>query len=249
MLSEERVVAVLLAAGSGSRMGYDTPKQLLKLAGSTIIEHTVKVFEDDTSVNEIIIVTRESELELLSRLLLTPSSKISKIIPGGASRDESTRKALAEIEGNPKLLIHDAVRPFISHRIIRDCISALDYYNAVDTAIPSADTIIEVDELKTITVIPERDRLLRGQTPQAFNTIVLRKAHSFAVDDPTFKPTDDCGVVNKYLPNEPIFVVNGSAENIKVTEPIDIHIAEKIFQLKSVDLTNSQDTLDRKSVV
>jgi ribitol-5-phosphate 2-dehydrogenase (NADP+) / D-ribitol-5-phosphate cytidylyltransferase len=244
MLFENKVVAVLLAGGSGTRMGYDIPKQLLKLSGSTILEHTLRVFEEDPAIDEIIIVSRESEIELLSKILKSNNSKISKIISGGLTRDESTRKALAEIEGNPKLLIHDAVRPFISTRIIRDCIEALESFNAVDTAISSADTIIEVSELNTIVGIPPRDHLRRGQTPQAFNAEVLRQAHALAIKDKSFQPTDDCGVIHRYLPNEPIFVIEGSAENIKVTEPIDIHIAEKIFQLKSVEQTNSLSSLD-----
>lgn len=108
----------------------------------------------------------------------------------------------------------------------------------MDTAIPSADTIIRVGDDGCITDIPNRSLLRRGQTPQAFTASVIRRAYALAQDDPDFRATDDCGVVFKYLPQVKIFVVDGTAENMKVTEPIDIHIADKVFQLQSATLSN-----------
>ena len=107
-------------------------------------------------------------------------------------------------------------------------------YDAVDVAIPSADTIIEVDPAdNTIRAIPQRANLRRGQTPQAFRASVLRAAYDVAGEDPDFTATDDCGVVLRYLPDVPIWVVSGEERNMKVTDPIDVFLADKLFQLTS----------------
>ena len=101
-------------------------------------------------------------------------------------------------------------------------------------AIPSADTIIEVSpEDNTIRAIPPRADLRRGQTPQAFRASVLRAAYDVAAQDPDFTATDDCGVVLRYLPDVPIWVVTGEERNMKVTDPIDVFLADKLFQLTS----------------
>src|SRR5690606_35489426 len=146
-----------------------------------------------------------------------------------------------------------AVRPFIDDRIIEDCVRALDEYDAVDTAIPSADTIIEVSANLLITNIPDRSLLRRGQTPKAFRLHTIRRAYEIAADDPDFKAAADCGVVFTYLPDVLIYVVEGTAENMKVTEPIDVHIADKLFQLQSSSLSLESMTtipdLTGKSIV
>ena len=107
------------------------------------------------------------------------------------------------------MLFHDAVRPLVSPRIITECYDALERYDAVDVAIPSADTIIEVSADDTIRAIPPRADLRRGQTPQGFRASVLKKAYELAGQDPDFTATDDCGVVLRYLPDVPIWVVDG----------------------------------------
>jgi 2-C-methyl-D-erythritol 4-phosphate cytidylyltransferase len=122
----------------------------------------------------------------------------------------------------------------VSARIIAECFEALERYDAVDVAIPSADTIIEVDPGdNTIRAIPRRADLRRGQTPQAFRSSVLRAAYDVAARDPAFTATDDCGVVLRYLPDVPIWVVAGEERNMKVTDPIDVFLADKLFQLTS----------------
>jgi 2-C-methyl-D-erythritol 4-phosphate cytidylyltransferase len=138
------------------------------------------------------------------------------------------------------VLFHDAVRPFIDHRVIEDCVTALDRYEAVDVAIPSADTIIKVDDYggTVIKDVPRRDRLRRGQTPQCFRLSTIRAAYALALADPDFtegkiSATDDCSIVLRYLPDVPIVVVPGSEQNMKVTHPVDVFLADKLFQLSS----------------
>lgn len=242
-----RTVAVLLAGGIGVRVGLGIPKQLIKIAGKAIVEHTLEVVNASPVIDEIIIVMNAGAIEQLDSLMDRQRfPKLTQIIPGGETRNDSTRAALEVIGEEPdvKVLFHDAVRPFVNDRIIEDCVAALDMYDAVDTAIPSADTIIQVDSSSHITGIPDRSMLRRGQTPQAFRAGTIRRAYELAAHDPGFHATDDCGVVFTYLPETPIYVVDGTAENMKVTEPIDVHIADKLFQLQSASLTADEELPD-----
>ncbi|MET0828252.1 MAG: bifunctional cytidylyltransferase/SDR family oxidoreductase [Microbacterium sp.] len=251
-----KTVAVILAGGIGVRVGLGIPKQLIKIAGKAIVEHTLEAMNDSPHIDEILIMMNEASIHELDHLVGNDRfSKLTRILPGGDTRNATTQLALAAIEYTEcKVLFHDAVRPFIDDRIIVECVRALDKYDAVDTAIPSADTVISVGDDGCITDIPNRALLRRGQTPQGFKISVIRRAYELAEGDENFRATDDCGVVFAYLPGTPIFVVNGTAENMKVTEPIDIHIADKIFQLQSASLALESESelptdLAGKSVV
>jgi len=235
MSENPRTVAVVLAGGIGVRVGLGIPKQLIKIAGKAIVEHTLEALEASDLIDEIIVMMNKTSIHELEPLLSDGRfPKLTRVLPGGATRNDTTQLAIDVLEGDDtKVLFHDAVRPFIDDRIIADCVEALDHYDAVDTAIPSADTIIRVDDNGHIADIPDRSYLRRGQTPQAFRLGTIRKAYELAKTDVEFRATDDCGVVFAYLPDTPIFVINGTAENMKVTEPIDVHIADKIFQMQS----------------
>jgi len=238
-----RNVAVVLAGGTGSRLGLTIPKQLLKIAGKTIIEHTLDAFEAHADIDEILVMMAVGHTEQAQQLVDRGGyRKVTRVLDGGAERIESTTKAIEALAArygpatDCNVLFHDAVRPLLEPNIISDCVAALHNYSAVDVAIPSADTVIMVDEANVITEIPPRGRLRRGQTPQGFRLSVISRAYELARDDPEFaasRPTDDCGVVLRYLPDTPIYVVTGSEHNIKVTHPLDLHIADKLFQLAS----------------
>ena len=163
--------------------------------------------------------------------------KVSQILEGAGTRNDTTSAALAALgEDECNVLLHDAVRPLVSQTIIAANVEALRTYEAVDTAITSADTVIEVaDETGTIADVLPRHRLRRGQTPQSFRLSTIRAAYEKAAQDPDFTATDDCTVVLRYLPEVPIAVVPGHERNMKVTEPIDVYIADKLFQLTSAD--------------
>lgn len=231
-------VVVLLAGGMGLRVGLDIPKQLIKIAGRTILEHTLGVFEGHPDVDEIIIMMAPGHLDTVRGIVRDGDhSKVSQILEGAETRNGTTKRALESLDGRDcKLLLHDAVRPLLNGRIITDCFEALDSYDAVDVAIPSADTIIEVTADGTIKDIPRRENLRRGQTPQAFRASVLRLAYSHAEKDENFVASDDCSVVLRYLPEVPIWVVPGDERNMKVTEPIDVYLADKLFQLTTNEL-------------
>jgi len=238
-------VAVVLAGGTGARIGLDIPKQLLKIAGKTILEHTLDAFEFHPDIDEIIVVMAPGHVTAAEHLIKRSGyRKVTRVLEGGADRVSSTAKAITALsEAAPRgedcnVLFHDAVRPLLEPRITSECIAALRAYEAVDVAIPSADTMIVVDDADVITEIPPRARLRRGQTPQGFRLSAIRRAYERALADPDFgaQPvTDDCGVVRRYLPDTPIYVVPGSERNMKVTHPIDIFIADRLFQLAAQD--------------
>jgi 2-C-methyl-D-erythritol 4-phosphate cytidylyltransferase len=237
-VSRLRTVAIVLAGGVGTRVGLHLPKQLIKIAGRPIIEHTIVALSDCPLIDEIYVMMTPSHLDAVRAIVRSGGyEKVTQILEGGATRNESTAKALAALpDEDCNILIHDAVRPLVNERILRDCVDALQDYAAVDTAIPSADTVIQVapaGRLDTITDVLVRHQLRRGQTPQAFRASVLKKAYALAADDPEFTATDDCTVVLRYLPDVPIAVVPGDEGNMKVTEPIDVFLADKLFQLSS----------------
>lgn len=237
-------VAVVLAGGTGQRMGLEIPKQLVKIAGKPIMQHTLQVFQSAPQIDEIIVAMTPGFLAEAEAIIAAAGcTKVSRVIEGGATRTETTMRAIeavGESSSKANVLFHDAVRPFIDHRVIEDCVTALERYEAVDVAIPSADTIIKVDDYggTVIKDVPRRDLLRRGQTPQCFRLSTIREAYRLALADPDFtdgkvSATDDCSVVLRYLPDVPIVVVPGSEQNMKVTHPVDVFLADKLFQLSS----------------
>lgn len=220
-------IAIILAGGSGTRMGLEMPKQFLKVAGRTVLEHTVSVFHSHPSIDEIAIVGNKAYLNLVEELVLKNEwLKVKKVISGGKERYDSSLAGinLYEKEGEDvNLIFHDVVSPLVNHRIITDNIIALGKCNAVNTVVPSTNTIIELeDNLLYIKSIPDRAYLWQGQSPQSFKLGIIKRAYDLALKDSNFKSTDDCGVVKKYLPNEKILAVKGDEQNIKITYNEDL---------------------------
>lgn len=225
-----RTVAAILAGGTGERMGLSTPKQLLTLAGKTIIEHSVAAFSSAPDIDEIIVVmTPGLTREVAGLLARGGHHKVSRVVEGGDTRSASAQRAItAAGSGECNVLLHDAARPLVSRQIIGNCVAALRTHQAVGVTIPSCDTIVVTAD-GVITQMPNRDRLHRCQTPQGFRLSVIRRAYQLAQADQEFSATDDCGVVLRYLPDVPIAVVAGSERNIKITYPDDIAVAEMLL--------------------
>lgn len=233
-MQQRKNIAVILAGGKGVRLDEQRPKQLLKIAGKKVIEHTLEVFEQHPEIHEIAVVSNVfhiSDVEEIAKV--NNFRKLKRILNGGAERYDSSLSAInAYMDQDVNLIFHDAVRPLVNHRIISDCIEALKDFNAVDVAIKTTDTIIQVQD-SLIDAIPNRDFLYNGQTPQAFHINTIKKAYELALQDPNFRATDDCGVVKKYLPEERIYVVSGEQFNMKLTYKEDVFLIDKLFQLKS----------------
>lgn len=225
-------IAVLLAGGTGARLGAEIPKQFLKVHGKTIIEHTLNVFEFHAQIDEIAIVIHPQYVEDMSQIVqMGGYQKVKKILLGGAERHHSSWVAINACKEHPEanLIIHDAVRPLIDAETISKVIGALAHYNAVTVAIPATDTMYQVEN-NLIQHIPKRDHLMRAQTPQAFKQHILQTAYQKFFENENFRATDDCGIVAKYMPKEPVFVVLGSENNLKITHIQDIVIFENLFQ-------------------
>lgn len=251
-------IAVILAGGIGSRLGLDRPKQFMKVAGKTVLEHTVEIFQRHTQIDEIAIVMHASYVHDVEEMVIKNHwTKVKKVLNGGQERYESSMAAInayrkqAQTE-NINLIFHDAVRPLVSMRIINDVIEALNTYDAVDVAVPAVDTIIKLDETKKyIDQIPNRNYLNRGQTPQAFKYEIIEQAYQLALQDKNLQTTDDCGIVRKYLPVVKVYVVAGEEQNIKLTYPEDIYVLEKLFQIKGTapDEKISLEKLKNKIII
>jgi len=238
-----RTVAVVLAGGSGVRLGGSVPKQLLPLAGRTLLEHCVAAFDAAPGVDEVIVVMPAGLTGEARRILGGRYAKLSHVIEGGADRPGSTRRAIellspagagqclageSRAEPDCNVLFHDAARPLVDQRIIADCVAALASCEAVGVVVPTSDTIVQLAD-DVMTAIPPRESLGRCQTPQGFRLSVICRAYQLAAADPAraaFSPTDDCGMVLRYLPEVPVHVVAGSERNLKITYPGDLRIAE-----------------------
>ena len=238
-------IAVILAGGTGSRMGSSVPKQFMPLAGRTVIEYSIETFCNHPVIDEVAVVVhpdwRGRMEEIVERL------KVSRIIDGGSERYMSSLNAIMAYIDEPddtNLLLHDAARPFVTAEIIDRVVAALGNHEAVGVAVPSTDTVWEVHpdmsgELivnsekceipRFVARIPERRLMWRAQTPQAFRLPLIRDAYQRALQDPQFQATDDCGVVRKYMPGTKITVVEGSDSNLKVTTPQDLAALEQIL--------------------
>jgi 2-C-methyl-D-erythritol 4-phosphate cytidylyltransferase len=230
-----RVVAVVLGGGSGQRLGAALPKQLLALGGRTLVEHCVAAFDQAAGVDEIVVVMAREYADRVRAMLADGGyGKVSAVIEGGVTRPDSTRAALAAIwracddPDDCGVLLHDAARPLVDQRIIADCVAALGVHRAAGVAVPASDTIVVTDN-GVMHSMPRRETLLRCQTPQCFRLAVITRAHQLAAADPDFVPTDDCGVVLRYLPDVDVHIVTGSERNIKITYPQDLAIAEALL--------------------
>jgi 2-C-methyl-D-erythritol 4-phosphate cytidylyltransferase len=230
-----RMVAVVLGGGTGQRIGATLPKQLLRLGGRTLLEHCVAAFEQAPGVDEILVVMAGGYVEAVRAMLADGGyRKVTGVIAGGVARSDSTRVALAAISGacgdlaDCGVLLHDAARPLVDQRIIADCVAALGVHEAAGVAVPASDTIVITDN-GVMHSMPRRETLWRCQTPQCFRLPVIARAHELAAADPDFAPTDDCGVVLRYLPDVSVHIVPGSERNVKITYPQDLAVAEALL--------------------
>lgn len=224
----------------GSRIGGTTPKQLLPLEdGRSILEHSVDAFEQAACIDEIAIVMHPDWMEEAMQLCERNSwSKVKMIIPGGSERWESSWHAILAYmdyngEGLPvtgdgesvSLWFHDAARPFVSQRILADVAKALEEHEAVTVAVPVTDTLYQVKvngERLMVNGVPLRSEYMRAQTPQAFHIELVTSAYLKAIEAEDGLATDDVGIVRKYEPKHPIFIVEGEEANRKITYAEDI---------------------------
>jgi len=227
-----RTVAVVVAGGTGTRVGSVLPKQLLELGGTTILARALAAFEGCDAVDEIIVMMAPSHLEEASRLVERHRLvKVAAVLPGASTRHATTLAALETLgETECHVLVHDAARPLVPEAVIRRVAEALADHPAVSPVVPVTDTVYRVaDGGAAVEAVVPRQLLRRAQTPQGFHLSLLRTAHRRAAERPDVDVTDDCDVVLRFVPGTTVHLVEGDPVNIKVTEAVDLRVAESLI--------------------
>ena len=220
------IKALLLMGGSGNRFGSPTPKQFLNLSGKKVYLHTLETFLAFREFAEIFLICHEDYVEEVQQEV---SDSRVRVIPGEHTRQDSTYQGLIACgQETTHVVIHDAVRPFVSQSIIQANLEALKKHDAIDTCIPSADTIVHAKSPDSITSIPNRSEYVRGQTPQSFSYPLILEAHEKVSD---YNASDDCSLVLKL--GRPVHIVPGSENNIKITNELDLFLGEQLMRRKN----------------
>jgi 2-C-methyl-D-erythritol 4-phosphate cytidylyltransferase len=214
-----RTVALIVAADGDGAQALLAP-----LAGRPVAEHSIAAFAAAPEVDEILLVASPAVAAGLQ------IGRVTRLVEAVGSRAQAVGRAIESLgETGCHLLIHDAARPLVGPRVIADCAAALGSAQAVCAAVPASDTMVRVED-DFITERPRRDRLRRREYPQGFHLPVIRRGYRLALADPGYRPTDDCGVVLRYLPAVPVYLVPGSEQSFPVTSPLDLDIAETILR-------------------
>ena len=221
-------IAIIAAAGSGTRMAGERPKQFLQLAGIPIIIHTLKAFEQCDSIHEIIVVLpADTSSEFLDAASKYGLRKVARVVPGGATRAESVKRGLLAIRAATAeiVAVHDGVRPFVTSEEISKTIDAAAEHQAAILVSKVSDTIKQVHNDSVVKTL-ERSELRHALTPQCFRYELLRRAYERVdVADPSL--TDDSVLVEKL--GVKVTTVEGSSRNIKITTPEDLLLAEALI--------------------
>lgn len=222
-------IAIILAGGTGSRVGGETPKQFLPLPdGRSVLEHSVDAFEQAVPIHEIVIVMHPEWIEEAEAIVARNQwRKVTHIISGGCERWESSWNAISlflkEDKKDPDTFywFHDAARPFVSQDILSRVADALKNHLAVTVAVPVTDTLYKVESGK-VDRIPSRSDYMRAQTPQAFHYLVIGPAYMRAIEKGKIAATDDVGILMTYNPEVEVFIVEGDESNKKITYKEDL---------------------------
>lgn len=225
-MQKEKCTAIVLAAGQGKRMGTKVQKQYLEVEGKPVLYYSLRVFAQSEIVDEIIIVVGEGQEEYCRHEIVEKYhiGKVKKIVQGGAERYDSVWNGLQEAADEGYVFIHDGARPFISDEIIERAYDAVAEYKACVVGMPVKDTIKIADGEGFAKETPKRDDVWLVQTPQVFETVLVKKAYRLLVEEQDIQVTDDAMVLEKML-GKTVKLVCGSYENIKITTPEDLEIA------------------------
>lgn len=230
------VFGVLLAGGVGSRMGnIEKPKQYLNIADRPIIIHTIEKFYVNETFEKILVLCPEQWIGHTKNLIKKYIGETERIavIAGGETRNETIMNAIGyieekyEVDDETIILTHDSVRPFVTHRIIEENIEYARKYGACDTAVPSTDTIVESEDGKIISVVPDRSKMYQGQTPQTFRLKKLKSLYESLTEEEKEILTDAAKIF--VMKGEDVYLVQGEVSNIKITYPYDLRVAETLI--------------------
>ena len=227
--------AVIAAGGIGNRMGAEKPKQYITVGDKPIIAHTVQKFLDCGKFRKVIVLCPEAWCIYTDELLKKYcNNDCVTVIKGGSDRNETVMNSVSYIEStdglddNTVIVTHDAVRPFVTTEIISNHIEKSAIYDAIGTVIPATDTIIESLDGLTVDSTPDRSKLFQCQTPQTFNAKKLKELYYALTDDKKSILTDTCSIFS--VSGEKVYLVRGDVQNIKITYPYDLKVAEVILK-------------------
>ena len=226
---DEWVAAVVPAGGHGTRMGNETPKQFLHLGDVPLLIHALRVLQAGKTISEIVVVVPRDAVTYCQKELLPQFalSKVSTVTGGGARRQDSVWNGLQAVDERTKIVVvHDAVRPFVTGAMVEQVVESAGTHGAAIVAIPFHDTVKQVAPDGMIETTLDRQRLWSAQTPQAFKIELLREAHQSSRQTGA-EATDDAFLVEQI--GHRVAVVNGSPDNIKVTRPEDLIMGEAIL--------------------
>lgn len=220
---------VIPAAGAGKRMQKETPKPYLQLAGSCILEHTIRRFTALEGLEHVVIATSQPYLAEARQIIqeVLPDSIAGRCVTGGESRQHSIYNALRQISNVDLVLVHDAVRPFVQLEHIKKCCRTAWKVGGAVLGIPAKDTIKKVDNRQVIQETPDREYLWQSQTPQVFQLPLLLKAYERALED-KFVGTDDASLVERV--GARVQMVEGDQSNFKITYPLDLKLAKLLME-------------------
>jgi len=234
-----QIHAIVLAGGNGHRFGAEMPKQFVRLAGEPILLRSVRGIAA-AGVDRIVVVAQPSWLSETRSVIESGGISVPiEVVPGGATRNESTANGLRSLiaADDDIVVVHDAVRPLCPVDVILRSIEPilLGRADATDTVIPSADTLVVVDgDGDEVEEIPDRSRFRRGQTPQTFRKATLSAAHDAAARAGDLSATDDCSLVLRHVPGARIVAVAGDEMNIKITTRVDMVVADRMLQMQTM---------------
>ena len=220
--------AIVLAGGKGSRMESDIPKQYINIDGYPVLYYSLKAFEDFDAVTGVILVTIADDIEYCRREMVNKYNftKVKTIVAGGMERYDSVCNALDTIiEDNSLVFIHDGARPFITEEILERGMFGVQETGACVVGMPSKDTVKVADEADFVSETPDRKRVWTVQTPQIFSYDLIKKAHEGIRKKDMTAITDDAMVVEQESGVQ-VRLVEGSYQNIKITTPEDLDVAE-----------------------
>jgi len=230
----KKTTAIILGGGAGARMDARVPKQFLELNRKPLIMYAIERFQHDPHISDIVVVCHEDFIRVVEeRVKSSGLEKVRSVVPGGKTRQGSSRAGIAGCpDGTELVLIHDAVRPFISSSVIKAVLEAAAKTGAAGPALDMDDTVIsEKDGLMTAMI--DRKELRRMQTPQGFLYDTIHNAHEWAVQNNVVGMSDDCGLV--MMMSGKVQIVKGSTLNMKITTKSDLFLAEELIKAGKVE--------------
>ena len=234
MYKDKYVSVIIAAAGMSNRMGSKMNKQFLAIGGKPILAHTIEKFEDCKFIDEIIIVSKEEEIEYCRKEIVRKYkfNKVTNIIRGGGERQESVYNGILALNGKADIVLtHDGARPFVKKENIEDGIKGVIENGACVIGVPVKDTIKVMGDINEVKHTPLRTTLWVAQTPQCFYKDILIRGYEKAISD-GYMGTDDSSLVERL--GLKVKMIMGNYENIKITTPEDLVFAESLFNEKSM---------------